>query len=287
MKPQTDRQTEGGGESLDKGEKFPFPPLRRFIRSAVGLWEGPPLLVCFSLLLLRTFTSIHQLSSPSIHPLPPFYDLFLWVFVPFIQILYSLPPPLLAIFLSVAASVFLWGIGKTVREETPREWSHAQAWIGNREERERKCSCSSSAFTVSRCCCWLDVIRWDSVGENRSVLVEKLQSSIFIRTFLFPPWKRIAFLTSFSRLLFLFLGMPHIETNYTHIKASLRLTTHPLPPLPVHSEGVKVGRRWSYGIRTLSRRIKEISIKAVQPFREQTHCCGPPTSQSLLVLNTF
>lgn len=181
-------------------------------------------------------------------------------------------------------SVGNWQDGKRVDTERVKSRSGL-----NRKSRRKgeKCSCSSSAFTVSRCCCWLDVIRWDSVGENRSVLVEKLQSSIFIRTFLFPPRKRIAFLTSFSRLLFLFLGMPHIETNYTHIKASLRLTTHPLPPLPVHSEGVKVGRRWSYGIRTLSRRIKEISIKAVQPFRKQTHCCGPPTSQSLLVLNTF
>lgn len=91
MKPQTDRRR--GRESLDKGEKFPFPPLRRFIRSAVGLWEGPPLLVCFSLLLLRTFTSIHQLSSPSIHPLPPFYDLFFWGFCSVHPDLYSPPPP--------------------------------------------------------------------------------------------------------------------------------------------------------------------------------------------------
>lgn len=45
-----------------------------------------------------------------------------------------------------------------------------------REREGGKCSCSSSALGASRCCCWLDVIWWDSIGENRSWLVEKLHS---------------------------------------------------------------------------------------------------------------
>lgn len=59
--------------SLDKVEKFPFfPPLGRFTRSAVGLWEGaavarllPPALILFTQPLLFL----------SVRPLPPFADL--------------------------------------------------------------------------------------------------------------------------------------------------------------------------------------------------------------------
>lgn len=158
------------------------------------------------LLLSSPPTYVHIYSSAlfSFHPPPPsiLWSFFLF-FVPFIQI--CIPPPSLSLprcgtrsaciplvstprHLSfsrrLCLSVGNWQDGK--RGDTERVKSRSGL---NRKSRRKgeKCSCSSSAFTVSRCCCWLDVIRWDSVGENRSVLVEKLQSSIFIRTFLFPP----------------------------------------------------------------------------------------------------
>lgn len=184
----------------------------------MGLWEGPPLLVCFSLLLLRTFTSIHQLSSPSIHPLPPFYDLFLGGFCSVHPDLYP-PPPLslprcgtrsaciplvstprhLSFSRRLCLSVGNWQDGK--RGDTERVKSRSGL---NRKSRRKgeKCSCSSSAFTVSRCCCWLDVIRWDSVGENRFCISGKTpKQHLYPHLSVPPPRKRIAFLTSFSRLL--------------------------------------------------------------------------------------
>lgn len=70
------KQKDGGGVSLDKVEKFPFfflLPLGRFTRSAVGLWEGPPVLGCFPTGIDSIHPSLFLLLS--VRPLPPLADL--------------------------------------------------------------------------------------------------------------------------------------------------------------------------------------------------------------------
>lgn len=126
---------------------------------------------CLSASLFSSYVRSHLFinslllpSTPSLHSM----IFFLWFFVPFIQICIlpplSLPrcgtrsaciplvstPRHLSFSRRLCLSVGNWQDGKRVDTERVKSRSGL-----NRKSRRKgeKCSCSSSAFTVSRCCC--------------------------------------------------------------------------------------------------------------------------------------
>ncbi len=208
------------------------------------------------------FTSTAHIHSPPlfsfVHPYPPFILCsFSVAFIQIVACVFSLSLPFflahtllvffsfpsLAIFLSVAASVFC---GERERQwESRQRVKSSSSRIGNWKEKERnrgrereKCCCRSSAFWISHCCCWLDVIQWDSIDKNRSWLVGgNSPASISISTSLFP-WG----INCFSRHIFSLVTSLYVNFfPWNKLDALKQVSSLSLLPLlPVHSEGVKV-----------------------------------------------
>lgn len=185
--------------------------------SAVGFWEGPLLLLaCFSRLLhshLFATSPLLCVSTPSLHSINYLVRTLVCIFSPHTvcSSFHFHSPPSPSFFQSSALfSVGNWRDSKRVGTE-----SEVIINLDHKErESEAKAERNVVALTASRCFCLLGVIQRDSIGENQSRLVKKLQSRHLYPPFC-SPWKWIAL------LLLLFLFLRKIRLASSHVKGNI------------------------------------------------------------------